>query len=113
MNMVDPKHIQPNDGHDYFKCGCVVDTTICSDVKEGEFKFDGPATVYGICHLTKSYLIVKMDDECEINWNSVWMNGRTQLDCEGTFKVKYKWDACSEEEPKFGITHCTCCDKRG
>ena len=112
MNMrpgIDPKHIVPDDFH---KCGCTVKKPVeCSKWEDGEYEFEGPAVVYALCNVNKSYVIVKVDDECETNWNAVWPNGKTAIECSGEFKIKYTWDACLQDEPAFGKTECTCCEE--
>lgn len=81
----------------------------CYDIQEGEVEFTAPATVYGICGLKKSYLVVKVDGDCETPWTAVWPTGKVLVDVEGEYKIKYKWDACCDVEPQFGISAgCPC-----
>lgn len=76
---------------------------ICNDIQEGEYLFEGPATVWAVCNATKSYAIVKViddeDGECsELIVSALWPTGSASIATTGNYKVKYKWDACCEEE---------------
>lgn len=104
----DSRYYPPNNNPLYER-GCMpCIESACKDIHEGEFPFTGPAVVYGVCNIHKSYLIVKADDVCEVKWNALWPNGRTLIDTEGQYKVKYKWDACCEGEPQFAIAPYPC-----
>jgi len=88
-----------------------VDSRECSDIQEGEFEFAGPATVFGVENLVKSYLIVKvLADGTEKPWSAVWPTGRVLINTNGDYKIKYKWDAChATGEPKFDFeAGCPC-----
>ena len=100
----DSKYCPPNaDPSRSFSCvqDCI-DEDYCSDIQEGFYEFEGSATVFGVCNLSKSYLIVKVDGDCEVAWGAVFEHGKVLIDTTGTYRVKYKWDNCCELEPVFG-----------
>ena len=105
----DYRDTPPHNNPEYaFSCSVPCYEPECKDIRYGEHEFLGESLVFGVCNLTKSYLIVKIEGDCEVNWNAVWMNGKTLIDTVGEYKIKYKWDACCELEPQFSAIPAPC-----
>lgn len=117
----DPRNIHPNG--DYGNAhGCNSCTPVkCKDIQEGEFTFSGPMILLGVCNINKSYLVTRATaGDCEVRAGAIFPDARTshfpdnasmEFSLAGDYTVKYKWDACCEEEPQFeAVTYPCPCD---
>jgi hypothetical protein len=104
-----PHDLPPHNNPKYsFSCSVPRYEDGCKDIRSGEYEFQGNRVIYGVCNMNKSYLIVKVEGDCEVKWNAVWANGKTLIDTDGDYKVIYKWDACCEGEPQFATAKVSC-----
>lgn len=108
---VDKKHFHPmnNPGYAHGSPPCI--TKKCEDIQTKEFEFEGPAILLGVCNIHKSYLVTRdVDGDCEVRAGAIFPDSRTshfpdsasmEFSLEGTYRVKFSWDACCENEPQF------------
>lgn len=115
---IDPKHFHPQNNLAYAH-GCIPCVEAeCKDIQEGEFEFTAPAVLLGVCNINKSYLIErKVDGDCAVRAGAIFPDSRTEhftdapsmeLSLAGDYVVKYKWDACCENEPQFEAIEYPC-----
>lgn len=115
-----PKHYRHPQDNPMYAHGCAPCNKHCEDVREGVFEFDGPAILVGVCNIHKSYLVLRdIDGDCDVRAGAIFPGSRTrylpmavsmEFSLPGHYRVKYKWDACCENEPQFeAVAHpCQC-----
>lgn len=130
---IDPKFIPQNFDISRIWNPCLDDCRKepCKDVRTATFSFAGPKTIRSLCdsalkcnviddgtfdknnQFKKSFAIYKVSTTvgCDRVVNAVWRDPShsTTINCPGDYYVKYTWDNCFENEPKFELSD-VCCD---
>ena len=133
---INPKFIPKNFNTDNVWKSCMDDCREqpCKDVREGRYEFTGPKSIRSLCDVAikcgvlddgtfdknsqfkKSFAVyeVSTTQGCDRVVNAVWRdpNHLTTINCAGDYYVKYTWDNCFENEPKFEVRDVCCnpCD---